>query len=74
MNSILRIGGYYSRCSACGRNADPYEDSHLNVSMAGIGCGAKYVAVACEYRDFDNCCQNVAKMRPDLPFTEAISL
>ncbi len=47
--AILQIGTTYSRCSACGRNADPYETAHTMLTMIGEGCGAVFTGVTPVY-------------------------
>lgn len=64
--ATLWIGLWYSHCGECGGNADLSEDKHENKTMQGEGCGAEYDGVACSYLDFENCCEKVRKMRPDL--------
>ena len=63
--TVLWIGGFYSQCGACGRNADPYEKSHDNATMQGEGCGATYTHTASKDLGIDAIALH--NMRPDLP-------
>ncbi len=65
MTTTLFINRSNSRCGACNKNADPYENAHDNVTMNGEGCGAKYVGVASDYFGI---AKRVQEMRPDLPW------
>ena len=62
--ATLVVGGFRSTCSACRRNADPYESAHLNEAMQGPGCGAVYTAISSSYVGMD---ERLREMRPDLP-------
>lgn len=48
MNTLV-VGTSYSRCSACGQNADPAEDAHLMNVMEGAGCGEPYTGITSDY-------------------------
>jgi hypothetical protein len=63
--ATLYIDTWHSTCGACGKNADPAEDSHLNISMRGEGCGAVYVAVSSNYYGLD-----LSEFHPELPHYE----
>ena len=63
--STLYINVSDSRCGACGKNADPNENAHLNERMAGEGCGAVYTGLASHYAGFE---RHLMEMRPDLPW------
>lgn len=64
LHAVLHIGRFYSRCSACGGNADLYESHHVMTRMQGEGCGAKFVSTASDYGDEAGC----KRLRPDLPY------
>lgn len=71
--ATLVVGGWTSKCGACGRSADPEEATHQTrpggYSGRGSrpGCGARFTAVATEYTGQGPA--NATKaMRPDLPF------
>lgn len=58
----------YSRCGACGQDADPREVTHLNVSLAiPPGCGARFTAVSSDLEMTPELRVAIAAMRPDLP-------
>lgn len=65
---VLRVGGFYSRCGACGKNADPYEKSHDMKVMRGEGCGATFTSIASQthYPDDMGMDDRLREMRPDL--------
>lgn len=64
--TTLIVGKWFSKCENCGRNADPHEKSHQNVTMQGDGCGATYTHVASEYFGFPGLEDRIKEMRPDL--------
>ena len=66
--STLFINHSKSRCGACNRNADPYEETHANVTMAGEGCGARYTQVSTDYFQMADLVSRIKEMRPDLPY------
>lgn len=67
--TVLWIGGFYSQCGACGRNADPYEASHEMKTMRGDGCGATYTHVASSTMGIG--AKHLTEMRPDLQLRDA---
>lgn len=64
--AIIEVGTWNSRCSACGRNADPYETAHVMETMRGEGCGATYTAITSMYLQ-RGIAARLREMRPDLP-------
>jgi hypothetical protein len=62
--ALLIVGGFYSRCSACRRNADPHETHHTMARMEGEGCGALFEAMTSWEGDRTGC----ERLRPDLPY------
>lgn len=66
MSATIEVGTWYSRCSACGENADPYETAHVMETMVGEGCGATYTAITSQYL-FPGVSERMREMRPDLP-------
>jgi len=72
--ATLYINKSESRCGACGKGADPYEESHITllgwfaVNDKMKGCGATFDAVASDYFDFPGLKESIQKMRPDLPW------
>lgn len=69
--ATLLINISSSRCGACGKNADPNEDAHLNENMAGEGCGAVYTGLASDYYGFED---RLKAMRPDLPWVGLVGI
>lgn len=69
--TTLSIGGWHSKCLACGNNALPSESSHeTRVGWDpgdGVGCGVTWTHVTSEYagEEFEN---TVKGMCPDLVF------
>lgn len=63
--STLIINLSDSQCGACGKSADPYEDSHVSILgyHPGPGCGAVYTHVTSHYMGVS---ERVKEMRPDL--------
>lgn len=66
--ATLMVDSWYSRCSACGKNADPYETEHVMTTMQGEGCGATFTAITSSYfhPGYDMAAR-LREMRPDLP-------
>jgi hypothetical protein len=69
---VLEIDWSYSYCLACGKNADPDEESHTTrlggySGTRGRGCGRKYTHVTTRHVD-KKMMDVVKKMRPDLDF------
>ena len=70
-----------SRCSACGKNADPVEKFHEMKTMKGLGCGSQFVRVGSDYRNLrnegfgtDHLPDWCHEMRPDLDLDETLYL
>lgn len=67
----LEISGWSSRCSACGKGADPKETHHetrLDYGQHdGKGCGALFVAVTSGYGE-----DAARTLRPDLPWSGSV--
>lgn len=63
-----------STCGACGKGADPYEESHITlmgwyaVNDNIKGCGAKFDSVSTHYNNLGGLEDRIEEMRPDLPF------
>lgn len=68
---VLIVGSWYSRCGACGKNADPYEKSHDMTRMEGDGCGAVFTHVQDEHIGIPGSDERMQQMRPDLTLIPA---
>lgn len=68
--ATLFINPSKSRCGACNKNADPYEDAHIMESMVGDGCGAVFDKLSTDYVNYHELYESIQRMRPDLPFEE----
>jgi len=72
--ATLEIGLFGSKCSACGKAADAREKSHLNLVLAGQGCGATFTKVTTRgsfYNEEKTVMINtIHDLRPDLPYVE----
>jgi hypothetical protein len=70
----LYINKSESRCGACNRGADPYEESHLTLTgWAAVndtmkGCGAMFDSVSSDYVGLPGLVESIKAMRPDLPY------
>lgn len=72
--ATLFINKSDSRCGACNKGADPYEESHttlmgwyaVNDNMKG--CGAEFDSVSSDYYDVGDLKESIMEMRPDLPY------
>lgn len=71
--STLYINRSESRCGACNKGCDPYEESHITlvgwfaVSDKMLGCGAVFDSVSSDYR-WTEIEKDFKQMRPDLPW------
>jgi len=69
--ATLYINDDFSRCGACGRDADPKETTHLNEQMAQPpGCGARYVTVSTDLDMTPRLRAAIMEMKPNLPFAD----
>lgn len=64
--STLHVGGWSSRCGACGKSCDPHSETHDVVLGYGPergspGCGARWTQVSSDYG------MDLSDFRPDLP-------
>ncbi len=72
--ATLYINKSESRCGACNKGADPYEESHLTImGWSAIndkmrGCGAIFDAVDSDYNFLGDLVEAIQEMRPDLPW------
>ena len=72
--TVLYINKSESRCGACDKGCDPYEESHITLlgwhatNDKMKGCGAEYTAVSTDYIGFPGLIDAIKEMRPDLPF------
>lgn len=70
MEATLYVNKSESRCGACGKNADPYEETHISGQWYKdkrlAGCGAKFTSIASDYTHIGP--EDIADMRPDLPW------
>ena len=72
--ATLYINRSDSRCGACNKGADPYEESHITllgwyaVNDNMKGCGAVFDSVSSDYNDFGSLYDRIEEIRPDLPF------
>ena len=63
-----------STCGACGKGADPYEESHITLMGCSAvndnmkGCGAEFTNVSSHYNFLGGLEDRIEEMRPDLPF------
>ena len=69
---VLWVDRWSSRCGACGRSADPKQETHAvqlgyGPENGSPGCGARFEAIASEFvgAGVD---EAVRAMRPDLPY------
>ena len=73
-DAVLRVGGWSSSCSACGRQTLPDALTHERVSGYGPGaegCHARFASISFDYGDPDGSVH--ARIRPDLPLASAVS-
>jgi hypothetical protein len=72
--ATLYINKSESRCGACDKGADPYEESHITltgwfaINDNMKGCGAEFDALSTDYVGFPGLEQEIQLMRPDLPY------
>lgn len=72
--ATLFINRSDSRCGACNKGADPYEESHITllgwhaVNDNMKGCGAEYDSVSTDYYNSSDLIGHIKDIRPDLPF------
>jgi hypothetical protein len=72
--ATLYIDKSDSTCGACGKGADPYEESHITlvgwhaINGQTKGCGAVYDAVSSHYSFLGGLEERIEEMRPDLPW------
>lgn len=74
--TTLYINRSESRCGACNKGCDPYEESHItllgwfaiNDKMAG--CGAQFTEVSSDYHGWPGLEEEIVRIRPDLPYWE----
>ena len=72
--ATLYINKSESRCGACNKGADPYEESHITlVGWAAVndkmkGCGAEFTDLSTDYVNFPGLQDAIREMRPDLPY------
>lgn len=72
--STLYINKSDSRCGACNKGCDPYEESHItllgwfatNDNMKG--CGVEFTSVSTDYQNWEGLDEAIKLMRPDLPY------
>jgi hypothetical protein len=70
-DTTLYMNDDYSRCGACGRDADPDELTHLNNRLARPpGCGARFVAVSSDMDMTPRLRAAIVRTRPDLRFAD----
>lgn len=71
--ATLYINKSESRCGACNKGADPYEESHITLlgwfatNDKMQGCGVTFDSVSSDYYGFPGLMEEIQKMRPDLP-------
>ena len=71
MTATLFMNDDFSRCGACGRDADPSEATHLLDHLVETpGCGARFVAVSSDMRMTPRLRRLLARRRPDLPLAD----
>jgi hypothetical protein len=74
--ATLYINRSDSRCGACDKGADPYEESHITltgwfaVNDNMKGCGAVYDSVSTDYFNSKDLIGDIKDIRPDLPYIE----
>lgn len=72
--ATLYINKSDSRCGACGKSADPYEESHISGDWYNdkrlMGCGVIFTSVASDYTHIGP--EDISAMRPDLPWVGEI--
>lgn len=72
--AILYINKSESRCGACNKGCDPYEESHITLlgwhatNDKMQGCGAEFTELSTDYIGFPGLIESIMEMRPDLPF------
>jgi hypothetical protein len=69
--ATLYVNKSDSRCGACNRGADPYEETHESVEgwfqgRSVKGCGARFTSVSSDYNTITG--EDAASVRPDLPW------
>ncbi len=72
--TTLYINKSESRCGACNKGCDPYEESHITLlgwfatNDKMKGCGAEFDSVSSDYVGFPGLAEAIKEMRPDLPY------
>ena len=72
--ATLYINKSESRCGACNKGADFYEESHITLTgWAAVndrmkGCGAEFDSLSSDYSDWGGLYDELRLMRPDLPW------
>ena len=72
--ATLYINKSESRCGACNKGCDPYEESHITLlgwfatNDKMQGCGAIFDSLSTDYIGFPGLEEAIKEMRPDLPY------
>jgi hypothetical protein len=72
--ATLYINKSESRCGACDKGCDPYEESHITLlgwhayNDKMQGCGAEFDSLSSDYYGWTELEEAIKEMRPDLPW------